>query len=198
MSGPAGLTIVNNRYYAMRHGQSEANVAGIVCSDPAVGVERYGLTEEGRAQVRASLAQSEGLSAGTRILSSDFARARETAEQVQRLLGAAAVELRVELRERFFGSWEGQANDAYERVWAEDARDDAHGEWGVESAQAVLARTTGLVRDLEASHHGETFLLVSHGDALQILLTGFLGLPAGTHRQREHWAPAEIRRLVQA
>ena len=42
---------LKNRYFAMRHGQSEANAAGIIVSDPANGCPRYGLTPLGRQQV---------------------------------------------------------------------------------------------------------------------------------------------------
>ena len=52
-----------------------------------------------------------------------------------------------------------------------------------------------MVADLEADHADETFLLVSHGDALQILLTAFAGLDASTHRDIEHLQTAEIRAL---
>lgn len=191
---------LRNRYFGLRHGESEANLAQIVLSDPAVGTVRYGLSERGRAQVRESVAAAAGLlGPGVRVLSSDFTRTRETAELAVEVLkasgGAGEVELKVALRERFFGAWEGTSNENYQRVWARDAEDPEHTEQGVESAAAVVERVAGLVAGLEAEREGRTFLLVSHGDALQLLQTAFLRLSPATHRQRDHWAPAEVRAL---
>jgi len=187
---------LRNRYFGLRHGESEANLAQIVLSDPAVGTVRYGLSERGRAQVRESVAAAASeLGGEARVLSSDFTRTRETAELAAEVLGVEEVELEVALRERFFGAWEGTSNENYQRVWAHDAEDPEHEEQGVESAAAVVERVAGLVARLEAEHEGETFVLVSHGDALQLLQTAFLRLSPATHREREHWAPAEVRAL---
>ena len=186
-----------NRYFGLRHGESEANLAGIVLSDPAAGTAGWGLTERGRVQVQASIAAC-GLSDSTRIVSSDFRRALETAELARDGLGAAGIELRVELRERAFGTWEGQSNDAYEQVWALDARDPSHRAHGVESVRCVLERLLRLLDELEASPSGQAILLVAHGDPLQILQTALLGFEPSTHREREPWRPGELRALTEA
>lgn len=192
----AELRALRHRYVGLRHGESEANVAGLVVSDPAVGVGGYGLTARGRDQVRVAVAAA-ALPAPLRILSSDFARAWETAEVAQAVLGGPEVEPAVALRERTFGRWEGGGNDAYGVVWAADARDAGHREGGVESVCAVAARLTGLVLALEAAPGpASTILLVSHGDPLQILQTALLGAPLGTHRARPPWENGELRPLV--
>jgi broad specificity phosphatase PhoE len=67
----------------MRHGQSKANLKEIIISHPENGLlEKYGLTELGRQQARQSAASSP-LTKDTLILSSDFSRARQTAEIVR-------------------------------------------------------------------------------------------------------------------
>ena len=38
----------HHRYIAVRHGHSEANVAGVVSSDPAVATVKHGLTALGK------------------------------------------------------------------------------------------------------------------------------------------------------
>ena len=194
------LQHLKNVYVGLRHGQSEGNVAQRIVSDPARGLDAYGLTPEGRAQVRRALEErfeAGSLDGAVRVVSSDFARARETAEVAREVLGAGPVVLRPELRERWFGVWEGQDTRCYERVWADDEVNPDHTEGKVESVRAVLARAAGLVRELDATGEGQTFLLVSHGDTLQILLTGFLGLPLESHRQRVPWEPGEVRELNQ-
>lgn len=192
---------LRNRYLAQRHGESEANVAGIVLSDPAEGVPRWGLTARGRAQVPDALAtaRAAGLLAAAgpllRVLTSDFRRARETAELSAELLGAHPPRLEPALRERAFGVHEGLGNERYAAVWARDREDPEHTEAGVESARAATARACALIARLEGAGAGATYLLVSHGDTLQLLQTAFLGLSPASHRERPHWAPAEVRLL---
>jgi hypothetical protein len=42
----------HNAFFGIRHGESEANVAGLIVSAPEVGTQKYGLTERGRRQVQ--------------------------------------------------------------------------------------------------------------------------------------------------
>ncbi len=182
------------RVFGLRHGESLANVEGIVLSDPARGCAGFGLTARGRAQVRAAVAAA-ALPAPVQVVSSDFLRARESAEEAAAALGGAPVELARELRERWFGAWEGTSNVNYTRVWERDALDPEHTEQGVESVTSVLARALALVRRLTAEPRAGSLLLVSHGDTLQILETGLLGLDPRTHRARVPWVNAELRAL---
>lgn len=187
---------LRNRYYAMRHGQSFANLRGIIVSHPENGCREYGLSDLGRRQVIASLAANHSLGENTLIVSSDFERALETARIAHRRLAcAAAIVVDERLRERNFGELELTPDSGYAAVWQRDAADpDSH--WrGVESPNRVMRRVTSLIADLEVSHRNATLLLVSHGDALQILQTAFHKLDASRHRSLEHLQTAEIRRL---
>jgi len=189
---------LRNRFLGLRHGQSEANVAGIVVGDPARGVPRFGLTAAGREAAREAVAAARAtglLGPETRVVSSDFARARETAEIASAVLGAAPPTLEPRLRERGFGEHEGRPHTAYAPVWARDAEDPDHTDGGVESARAVQARGLAVVRELDAAGDGAVYLLVSHGDTLQLLLAAFAGRGPEAHRDVAHWAPAEVRAL---
>jgi probable phosphoglycerate mutase len=190
---------LRNRYVAMRHGLSIANVADRVVSDPARGIHSYGLTEIGKQQAETSAlaAQESGLlDAATLIVSSDFARARQTAEVVSSVLGAAPARLSPALRERAMGSLEGASGHPYQPVWALDAVDPSHHAFGGESVDEVLTRTVGLIALLEAELDGQTVLLVSHGDPLQILQTAFAHVSPAAHRSLPHLENAEIRPLT--
>ena len=193
------LLPLRNRYFGLRHGQSLANLEGIVLSDPAAGVPGYGLSPAGREQVRRGVTACRALGGDVTIWSSDFARARESAEVAREVLGTAPVRLSPRLRERAFGTWEGGPNVAYATVWAEDLLDAGHTRWDVESAAQVLERALGLLRELEeaAPSGGATFLLVSHGDPLQILAAGLQGLGAGQHRSLVPWETGEVRPLIE-
>jgi len=199
MNALLNLPHLVNRYFVMRHGHSEANAKGIIVSDPAHALAAYGLTETGRAQVTDSLGRTQRLGADTIVLSSDFRRARETAELAHAWLEcAAALEFDPRLRERGFGAHELQRDDAYREVWREDERDADHRANGVESANQVMARVTALILDCERRFSDAGLLLVSHGDVLQILQTAFAGADARSHRSLEHLQTAEIRQLLLA
>jgi broad specificity phosphatase PhoE len=205
MNHLSGVDRLANRFRVMRHGQSKANEAGVIVS--RIETDRrgdFGLSELGVRQARAAAAAC-GLPADTVICSSDFSRARQTAQIVRDCLGAEAVIIAAGLRERCFGDLEGSPVGNYARVWAADeaARcqaengqaHSAHIHRGVESAAAVLDRATAVVADLERRYAGRDILLVSHGDTLQILQTGFLRLDPSGHRRLPHLRTAEIREL---
>lgn len=191
LAGTGGLA---NRYSVMRHGQSKANAVGVIVS--SIDADRagdYGLTGAGREQALAA-AQGCGLPPDTVICSSDFARARETAQIVRACLGAPEVTVAEQLRERCFGAFDGTPVANYHLVWAADEAGAGQAA-GVEPAGAVLERATGLVAGLERRYRGRDILLVSHGDTLQILQAGFARMDPAAHRRLPHLATAEIRRL---
>ncbi len=186
---------LTNRFTVMRHGESKANAHGIIIS--RIENDRrgdFGLTEAGRLQALAA-ARGCGLPAETVICSSDFSRARQTAEIVRAHLGAPEVVIAEALRERCFGDWEGSPVASYAHVWAADAASACHADGNVEPAAAVLDRPTAFIVELERRYSGRDILLVSHGDTLQILQAGFLGLDPSRHRSLPHLATAEIRAI---
>lgn len=196
MNHLSALDRLGNRYYAMRHGHSLANQRGIIVSYPENGCAGYGLSEQGRAQVEASLEDDGDLDAATLIVCSDFRRAVESATIVRRLLGEGpAPEIDTRLRERNFGQLELGPDSAYEAIWQQDALDPNHVYRHAESPNRVMARVTELIVELERRHRGATLLLVSHGDALQILQTAFARRNASEHRQMPHLHTGEIRLL---
>jgi probable phosphoglycerate mutase len=195
MNHLSGVDRLANSYRVMRHGQSKANAAGVIVSQ--IENDRrgdWGLSELGQRQALAA-AQQCALSADTVICSSDFSRARQTAEIMRAHLGASEVTLSEGLRERCFGDLEGTSAANYARVWQADNADTCHGCGGIESAAAVLDRATALIADLERQYSGRDILLVSHGDTLQILQAGFLRMDPARHRQVPHLETAEIRQL---
>jgi broad specificity phosphatase PhoE len=191
----SGVDRLANTFSVMRHGQSRANVAGIIVS--CIESDRrgdYGLSELGRKQALET-AQACGLPRDTVIWSSDFARARQTAEILRAHLDAPELGLAEPLRERCFGEWEGSATENYARVWAADETDASHARGGVEPVAAVLDRMTAFVVDLDRRYSGRDIVLVSHGDALQILQAAFLRMSPTRHRSLPGLETAEIRRL---
>lgn len=211
-----GIAQLHNRFYGLRHGQSLANVAKIISSDPTISTVEHGLSELGKQQVLESAVKfcsSYEMDAygGVAIYSSDFTRARETAEIFAVELGKAqiplvhdpnGVRLDTRLRERYFGDFNGKSDEHYYDVWKYDCDDADHTEFNVESVNAVVHRTSGLILDIEKelSHlNGEKpyqVILVAHGDVLQILQTAFLKKESKLHRSLEHLETATVREFV--
>ncbi len=182
----------------LRHGQSEANVRGLIASSPAAAYEGFGLTDVGRSQVRTSLLAA--LDAGIlprhcHVVSSPLRRARESAAIAADVLGTT-VRVDPRLAERGFGEFELASDAHYERVWSEDRVDPTHERWGVESIQSILDRMTALLRELHESDSTATFLLCTHGDVASVTLCATQGLSLSQHREVGALGNGEVRRLA--
>jgi broad specificity phosphatase PhoE len=193
-AGPILVRMPTN--FLLRHGESLANVAGLIASDP-VNAAAYGLTPRGREQVRVSVqaARSEGTLAGARrVVTSPLLRARESAEIAAEILGA---ELSVDARlsERGFGDFELLSDRSYEEVWSADRDDPTHERWGVESVASVLARARARLAEIEALPADGPVVLCTHGDVASVLLCAGAGVPLGRHRDVGALGNAELRLL---
>eukprot|EP00434_Breviolum_minutum_P004966 symbB.v1.2.004381.t1/scaffold246.1/size253235/7 len=192
---------LRHRFFALRHGESKANVAKIIISDPKVGTKAYGLTAAGRrGATKAGKIFKNSAAKRVVMVTSDFCRARETAQLFAKALRKAGrvcpLRIAKELRERRFGSLEAESDCRYPEVWAKDQVDCSARPFGVEAAEAVQRRTSKLVARLDREAPlGADVVLVSHGDALQILQTAFMGLSAKKHRTLPHLDRAELREL---
>ena len=210
---------LRHRYFICRHGESEANVEGVISSNPDFAVTNHGLSPLGFEQADKAAQQffdivNEASHMPVHILSSDFKRARETAGAIGGLLQVA---LRIHaaehpflqddqvftiderLRERSFGDFEGKSNENYKNVWEEDAKSSKHTTNNVESVLSVFKRTTSIVTELEDQDANpmepSIILFVAHGDTLQILQTYFNDIPCEQHRSVAHLNTAELREL---
>ena len=173
---------MSGRLYLLRHGRSEANELGLIASSVEHAGGAFGLSPEGRLQVRASIeAVRAGLLEPVCVISSPLLRARETAEIAAGLCGA---DVRVDERliERDFGELELESDDRYDSVWEIDRRDPTHRTWGVESVTDVLARLEPLIGELQSEALGSA-LLVTHGDVASTLVCASLGEPLHRHRE---------------
>lgn len=166
------------RLLLLRHGETVFNAERRMQGQLDTGLSANGAAQAER--VADYLAVNEpGIG---RIISSDLARARVTAETVGKRLGRP-VELDERLRETHLGEWQGRthaeidaAHPGRRDLWRHDA------EWapaGGETRVAVAARMRTVVDDLLAddSWPGSTILLVAHGGAIAALTATLLGVP---------------------
>lgn len=189
--------LLRNTYVLLRHGRSEANQQGLIASSPQLAVSQFGLTNLGREQVVHSLEKHrDQLGPIKQIFTSDFRRTRETAKIAAELLDAPVKET-TQLRERGFGEWDGKPDENYQTVWSADAEDPTHQQWGVESVFAVAYRLSQFLQVLDQSSRNQTYLIVSHGDPLQILITAANGRDLRLHRQLDPIKTAELRPLCE-
>ena len=188
-------TRLQNNFSMMRHGQSRPNVDGVIICAPDDGIDPInGLTELGRRQAHDSATAWAATTDRTPvIISSDFSRATETADELRRVTGAGPVRIDIRLRERDFGPFHGGPVSAYDQVWAADAAGRTLPD--VESVDSVLHRTSTLITELDSEHQDQELILVCHGDTAQITVAAFAGLRPAQHRELPGLTNAEIRAL---
>lgn len=184
-----------NRYFLLRHGESVANKRGLIVSHAAHALSDFGLTSRGAEQVLDSAIKTR-LNQSTLIISSDYLRARESADIFHSVIGCHSnIVYDKRLRERNFGKWELQDHTNYESIWEADlVAPETPGDQ-VESVYSVLSRVQSLISDVEQEHEKRSVLLVGHGDVLQILLAHHHNINARFHRSVSHIANADIRSL---
>ena len=172
MSAPTTL-------YLVRHGESEANAAGVFA-----GQSDSPLTARGRAQAE-DVAAALAPVAIDRVVASDLARALDTATVIAARHGLT-VEVHPELREIDVGEAAGKRwDDGTLGPSALTAESDEFVQWtGGESLEDALARSLGCVDRLVHEHAGERIVIVGHGGITRILVSHFLGTLPRLERSR--------------
>lgn len=186
---------MKNRYFMMRHGESVANRKGLIACRPSSALNSYGLTARGAEQVMAAAVNTR-LDEHTVIVSSDYLRARESAEIVHGILCSDyPLQLEPELRERDFGELELSEDSNYEHVWQQDMSDPSKRVYNAELVGDVLQRSLKVLQQLDDLYQNQNILLVGHGDVLQILLSYSQNIDTRFHRTITPLKNAEIRSL---
>ncbi|GAC1487840.1 MAG: alpha-ribazole phosphatase [Candidatus Limnocylindrales bacterium] len=162
---------LDTRLYFVRHGESEANAAGVFA-----GQSDSPLTERGRTQAAAVAAALADLDID-RVVSSDLSRARDTAAVIAAAHGLT-VEIHPELREIDVGEASGKRwDDGTLRQSFTTGDSDEFVRWpGGESLEQALARSLGCLDGLVRDHPGEQLVVVGHGGITRILVSHFLGI----------------------
>ncbi len=189
---------LNNTYYLFRHGQSETNTKRIINGDPSSGLYSFGLTEEGKEQVKEVAKEYKDTSIFAQdsiIFTSDFLRTRQTADIIAGVIKSNHVYTTEKLRERSFGDFEKKSKDNLESIWESDMRNTTKRFMHVETTQEVFDRVDAFINELEEKYTNKTIILVSHGDVLQILLACWQNFSPGEHRNVFPIKNAEVRKL---
>ncbi len=197
---------LKNQYFILRHGQSEANAAGVIASGRRA-VRSFGLTPHGIEQVITTAQQAlqqELFAPDTLIFTSPMLRARQTAERFADGVGVSRDNIRMllDLRERHFGIFEGADAKHYgEDVWPYDPP-YPYQRLDVESTEQVRRRMLRVIERMEQRYSGRRIVFVGHGDPFQILETAFAGeepdMYSGLHRSLSHLENAQLVPLSKA
>lgn len=166
-----------NTYFVMRHGQTDANIKGLVCPDHT---DSYSLNDFGKQQVSDAVKQIKNERVDL-IISSDFLRAKETAElaRIAFGLGEDAVLYDPRLREMNIASFAGKTWDVYHARFDKTVENFSAKVDGDESYQDVKNRITGLLYEIEEKYKNKKILFVTHGGPAWLLCAGVEGLTAG-------------------
>ncbi len=185
------------RIIAVRHGETAWNVDTRIQGQLDISLNDRGLWQAER--VGEALAD-ESID---RIYSSDLQRAHTTAQAIARHAAQASareVQLHTGLRERGFGTFEGQTWADIAEKWPEASRrwkqrDPHFAPPGGETPTQLLARVQTTVDDIAARHLGEHIVLVAHGGVLDMLYR--LATRLELHAPRTwHLGNAAINRLL--
>lgn len=158
------------RITAVRHGETAWNVDTRIQGQLDIALNDHGLWQAQR--VGLALADS-GID---HIYSSDLQRAHSTAQAIAAHAGIPtdAIALHRGLRERAFGSFEGQTYAEIEAQWPEESkrwrqRDPHWAPPGGETPLQTLDRVAEALSDIASQHTGQHIVLVAHGGVLDML-----------------------------
>ena len=158
----------STRIIAVRHGETDWNASARI-----QGHKDIALNDKGRWQAQQAAQSLVADEVVTAVYTSDLARAHATASAIAQAFALDVIS-DTGLRERGFGSYEGQTFDALERQWPAEiarwrARDPSWAPPGGESLLALGTRIRGVTDALARRHPGEQIVLVAHGGVLDML-----------------------------
>ncbi|MDZ7938008.1 MAG: histidine phosphatase family protein [Rhodoferax sp.] len=161
------------RITAVRHGETAWNVDTRIQGQLDIGLNARGQWQAER--VGKALAEAEI----DHVYSSDLQRAHCTAEAIARHArepGSPPLQVRLHqgLRERGFGSFEGETWADIAEKWPEESRrwkqrDPHFAPPGGETPTVLLERVRRTVDEIAAQHLGEHIVLVAHGGVMDML-----------------------------
>lgn len=162
-----------NDFYLMRHGEADNNVLRIVSSEKN---NTHHLTEKGKIDVQkvAVKLRSRGIDI---IISSPFARTRETADIVARAVGipAASIIFDDRLGEVMTGSFNLKSIEEYHAFFFSYAERFVRRPKGGENQTDVRRRMLAVVRDYNRIYAGKKILVITHDTPAWLLDTGLRG-----------------------
>ena len=192
-------------YVCIRHGESKANVAGLIISDNKNGCNGYGLTMLGNEQsIKCGKQLNQFIQSNNfninncYIYYSDFMRTKETAHNISDVIFSKYKDNyafknkhyneNILLRERYFGNFNNTTSKNYELVWKQDIIDGcSNNSNNIESTEMVVNRLKKFLSFVETNDNileGSLIILVTHGDVCTLLQSIFEGISHKLHHKQ--------------
>ncbi len=165
-----------NKYFVMRHGESENNVQNILSSDPKA---EYHLTEKGKEQVQEIIKKLK-VHPPTKIYSSPFLRTRETAELIAKEFSVTDVVFDDRIGEFNAGDLSGKPVQEFRAYRREHSYDESFPRG--ERDSDVKRRFGEFLYDIEAEEKDKVVLIVTHGAGVEALMAVAEGADAKASR----------------
>lgn len=195
MTTPVSDFVQPTRVYAIRHGETDWNVAARIQGHTDIALNARGLEQAAQA------AEALGDESVAAVYSSDLQRAWQTASAIA---GRHGLEVQADtgLRERAFGDFEGRSFAELEPLYPEwcmrwRRRDPEFAPPGGEALRDFAARCQQTALRIAANHPGELVVLVAHGGVLDALYRAATGQDLQAPRSFE-LRNAAINRLLYA
>jgi len=172
-----------NTYLFIRHGQSDNNIAHTL--DTELGNGSANLTEMGHEQAKAAGEQLKEKHVDL-IFSSQFPRAKQTADEIATILGKEVSEDK-RLNEFHIGpEFEDKTYDEYHEVWGDRADRFHRSPEGGETWMQIRDRLVSFMNDCETQYQGKTILVVTHADPILVLQWATSCLPESAVEELEY------------
>lgn len=166
-----------NKYFVMRHGESENNLDGKINTSNEYRVSH--LTEKGVNETRTNAENLKNEKIDL-IISSPVTRARETAIEVAKILGYDEKNILIEesLTEYKVSKYEGKTWQDYHNDYPNSEENFYKTEEGSETWNELRKRSMDFLYDLENKYQGKNILIVTHGGPAWLMLAGIDGYGA--------------------
>ncbi len=166
-----------NKYFVMRHGESENNLDGKINTSDEYRVSH--LTEKGVSETRINAENLKNEKIDL-IISSPVTRARETAIETAKVLGYDEKNILINesLTEYKVSKYEGKTWQDYHNDYPNTEENFYKTEEGSESWNELRKRSMDFLYDLENKYQGKNILIVTHGGPAWLMLAGIDGYGA--------------------
>ena len=167
-----------NKYFVMRHGESEANVKKVI--NGKIENNHFHLTEKGRKEARKAAETLKEKNINL-IFASDFLRTKETAGIVAEAMGLGKEKIIFDerLREANFGIFEDRPPVEYHNYFSSYKEKFTKTPPQGENLTELKRRAAEFIYEIDSKYRGKNILLVSHDYTIWNLFAGSKGATVG-------------------
>jgi isoleucyl-tRNA synthetase len=168
----------NNKYFVMRHGESESNVLNI--NSAKFENNHHNVTDKGKEEIKKSAKKLKNLSASggiDTIFASDLLRTKESAEMVAEIIGIDKKEIIFDerLREVNVGVFDGKTSEEYHSHFSGLEEKFTKTPPKGENLTELKTRITDFLYEIDEKYSGKNILIISHEYPIWCLFAGAEG-----------------------